>query len=93
LGRTNPTYRDRLRGLEERWQPYRRGLRRREQANYDQLWAAARQHADAAGYLNHDEPLFPVFLSMLLAQQARITTLEERLTALEAARDEDGPED
>ncbi|WP_276260610.1 hypothetical protein [Haloglomus litoreum] len=93
MGRTNPTYRDRLRGLEERWQPYRRGLRRREQGHYDQLWADARQHADAAGYLNHDEPLFPVFLSMLLAQQARIATLEEQLTALEAVHGEDGSED
>lgn len=93
MGRTNPTYRDRLRGLEERWQPYRRGLRSRDQTHYDQLWADARQHADAAGYLNHDEPLFPVLLSMLLAQQARIAILEERITALEAAHEGDGPQD
>jgi hypothetical protein len=31
MGRTNPTYRDALRAIEERWAEFRRALRRRDQ--------------------------------------------------------------
>jgi hypothetical protein len=96
LGRTNPTFRDLLTAIEGRWKPYRRALRRQDQQRFDQLFEDARSHADAAGYQNADEPLFPVLVSILLAQQRRIEDLQARLDALEddstAARD-DGAED
>jgi len=59
MGRTNPTYRDALRAIEERWQDFRRALRRRDQPRFDQLFAYAREHADASGLLNHQNPLLP----------------------------------
>lgn len=80
MGRTNATYRDLLTGIEERWQPYRRALRHRNQLHFDRLFEHARAHADAGGYLNHDEPLFPIFLSMLLEQERRIQQLESQLS-------------
>lgn len=83
MGRTNPTFRDLLAGIEERWQPYRRALRRADQRRFDRLFEDARAHADAAGYLNADEPLFPVLVSVLLEQQRRIDTLEMRTRALQ----------
>lgn len=76
MGRTNPTFRLLLEGLEDRWQPYRRALRRRDQDHFDGLWADAVNHADAAGYLNHDDPMVPVLFSMLLAQRRRVVELE-----------------
>lgn len=79
MGRTNATYRDLLTGIEERWQPYRRALRHRNQPHFDRLFEHARAHADAGGYLNHDEPLFPVLVSMLLEQERRIRQLEAQL--------------
>jgi hypothetical protein len=79
MGRTNATYRDLLTGIEERWQPYRRALRHRNQAHFDRLFEHARAHADAGGYLNHDEPLFPILVSMLLEQERRIQRLESQL--------------
>jgi hypothetical protein len=79
MGRTNATYRDLLTGIEERWQPYRRALRHRNQPHFDRLFEHARAHADAGGYLNHDEPLFPILVSMLLEQERRIQRLESQL--------------
>lgn len=79
MGRTNPTYRDVLRGIEKRWQPYRRTLRRRDQPHFDRLFEHGRSHADAAGHLNHGEPLFSLLLSIVLEQERRLSRLEASL--------------
>jgi len=79
MGRTNPTFRDLLTSLEDDWQEYRRALRRPDQDRFDRLWEEARQHADAGGYLNHQNPMVVVLFSMLLAQQRRIEDLEAEL--------------
>ncbi|MXV61883.1 hypothetical protein GS429_07400 [Natronorubrum sp. JWXQ-INN-674] len=93
MGRTNPTYRDALRAIEERWTEFRRVLRRRDQPRFDQLFEYAREHADAGGLLNHQNPLLPALLSVDLEQEARLDAHEERLEELEAALDErDGRE-
>ena len=85
MGRTNPTYRDALRAIEERWQDFRRALRRRDQPQFDQLFAYARKHADASGLLNHQNPLLPALLSIDLEQESRLDEHEERLEELEEA--------
>jgi len=83
MGRTNPTYRDALRAIEERWTEFRRALRRRDQPRFDRLFEYAREHADASGLLNHQNPLLPALLSIDLEQEARLEDHEERLEALE----------
>ena len=83
MGRTNPTYRDALRALEERWAEFRRALRRRDQPRFDRLFEYAREHADASGLLNHQNPLLPALLSIDLEQEARLDDHEERLEELE----------
>ena len=85
MGRTNPTYRDALRSIEERWTDFRRALRRRDQPRFDQLFTYAREHADASGLLNHQNPLLPAFLSIDLEQEARLDNHLDRLDDLEAA--------
>lgn len=90
MGRTNPTFRDLLRGIEERWCDYRRALRHRDISRFDTLFEYAHRHADAAGYLNHDEPLFPVLLAIDLEQERRLDTLEQRLEQLEVDDDSEG---
>ena len=82
MGRTNPTYRDRLRHAKEDWGEYRRALRRRDQDTFDRLWEDASQYADAAGYQNPARTFDGILFSMLLAQQSRIQDLEARLVAL-----------
>jgi len=84
MGRTNPTYRDALRAIEDRWQDFRRALRRRDQPRFDQLFAYAREHADASGLLNHQNPLLPALLSIDLEQESRLDEHEQRLKELEA---------
>ena len=84
MGRTNPTYRDALRAIEERWADFRRALRRRDQPRFDRLFAYAREHADASGLLNHQNPLLPTLLGIDLEQEARLDNHEDRLDQLEA---------
>ena len=83
MGRTNPTYRDALRAIEDRWAEFRRALRRRDQPRFDRLFEYAREHADASGLLNHQNPLVPALLSIDLEQEATLEDHEERLEALE----------
>ena len=79
MGRTNPTYRDTLTAVEARWSPYRRALRRRDQPPLDRVFGHGRAHADAAGQLNHPEPLFPLLVSTLVEHERRIAELEAEL--------------
>lgn len=79
MGRTNPTFRDELDGVRDRWKPYRRCLRREDQQRFDELFEGARRHADACGHLNPHDPMPVVLFSMLLEQQRRIDELERRL--------------
>ncbi|MUV85279.1 hypothetical protein GJ631_01430 [Natronomonas sp. CBA1123] len=89
MRRTNPTYRDALRAIEERWAKFRRALRRRDQPRFDRLFEYAREHADASGLLNHQNPLLPALLSIDLEQEARLEDHEKRLAELEQQITED----
>lgn len=82
MGRTNPTYRDQLREVEEEWGEFRRPLRREDQFRFDDLFVYARNHADAAGNLNHPNPLAPVWMAIALEQEQRIAELETQIEAL-----------
>ena len=90
MGRTNPTYRDAIRALEGRWDDFKRALRHRDQPRFERLFEYARSHADAGGYLNHDEPLFPILLSIDLEQEARLDELEDRIAELEGENENHG---
>ena len=79
MGRTNPTFRDVLRAIEDRWQPFRRALRYEDQERFDRLLTHARNHADAAGHLNHQSPVIPVLVAIALAQERRLDELEAQI--------------
>lgn len=83
MGRTNPTFRNVLEAIRSRWGGYRRALRGRDQPHFDRLFEHADAHADAAGYLNADDPMDPILVSMLLEHQRRLAALDERVEALE----------
>lgn len=82
MGRTTPTYRDQLREVEEEWGEFRRPLRREDQFRFDNLFVYAHNHADAAGNLNHPNPLAPVWMAIALEQERRIAKLETQVEAL-----------
>lgn len=88
MGRTNPTYRDLLRGIEERWGDYRRALRRDDQFILDRLFEYAGEHADAASYLNHRTPIMPALVAIDLEQEKRLDEIDDRLDDLEADSDD-----
>lgn len=88
MGRTNPTYRDLLGSVEDRWGTYRRALRRDDRLHFDRLFVHARSHADASGLQNHDDPMASVLLSVALEQEKAIAALEARVEALEARTDD-----
>lgn len=87
MGRTNPTFRDTLRGIRERWADYRRGLRRRDQSRFDALFEYAAEHADASTHLNRVNPMSSVLFSIALEQEARLDELEARIEELETDED------
>ena len=83
MGRTNPTFRNILEAHKSRWSDYRRALRRQDKPHFDQMFEYADAHADAAGYLNHNDPMEPVLVSMVLEQEKRLAALESRLETIE----------
>lgn len=89
MGRTNPTFRDYFRRFRERWQPFRRALRNRYQAQFDALLEQGERFADAAGFQNAMEPDRGIILSMLLGHEVDLQALERRVEELEEAIDDE----
>lgn len=83
MGRTNPTFRDRLRQFEENRAKLRRSLRQQYQRDFDTIIEHARQFADAAGYQNPREPEREILFSIILGQQTEIRELKQRVAELE----------
>lgn len=83
MGKTNPTYRDRIAEFEDEWGKFRGWLRRQHQPHFDQLITHARNHADAGGAQNPVEPKWAILVSICLAQQRAIAELEERVEELD----------
>ncbi|WP_440766107.1 hypothetical protein [Natronorubrum sp. DTA7] len=89
MGRTNPTYRDALRGLESEWNPMRRALRREYQADFDRLFDRGRTFADAAGYANPTDPERALLLSLALAHEVELRRLRAELEEREEREQRD----
>ncbi len=83
MGRTVLPYSQMWEKERERWQKFRRALRKADQAHFDRLFESARLHLQAGVYASNPWPLESMLLSMLLEQQKALSTLEERLHALE----------
>lgn len=88
MGRTTPTYRDRLRATRDEWTDFERALRRRDRDAYEALWEHAHGYADAGGFQNPPEPMEAILLSVLLAQERERQELADRLDALETQLNE-----
>ena len=72
MGRTVPTYRMHLEGILARWGDYRRALREEDRALFDKVVNGARQHASAAGYCAHLDPVETALLGMLIELQREV---------------------
>jgi len=78
VGRTVPTYRMHLEGILSRWQDYRRALREEDRALFDKVVNGARQHASAAGYCAHLDPVETALLGMLIELQREVEQIRSR---------------
>lgn len=85
MGRTVPTYRMHLESVLSSWTDYRRALRKKDRELFDRLTVKARQHASAASFCAHLDPLETALLSILLE-------MEREMEALRAARREGADE-
>jgi hypothetical protein len=83
MGRTVLPYSQVWEAERQRWQKFRRALRREDQAHLDRLFESARLHLQAGVYASNPCPLESIILSMLLEHQKDLGALAERLRGLE----------
>jgi hypothetical protein len=84
MGRTVLPYSQVWEEERQRWQKFRRALRREDQVHLDRLFELARLHLQAGVYASQPWPLESLFLSMLLEHQKALKALEKCLRLLEA---------
>ena len=83
MGRTVLPYSQVWEAERQRWQKFRRALRRQDQVHLDRLFESARLHLQAGVYASNPWPLESMILSMLLEHQKALCALEEQLKRLE----------
>jgi len=83
MGRTVLPYSQVWEAERQRWQKFRRALRREDQAYLDRLFESARLHLQAGVYASNPCPLESILLSMLLEHQKAISAMAEQLKRLE----------
>lgn len=79
MGRTVPTFRQRIEEAARRWMKFRRALRREDQSHFDRLFLCIRSYTQAATYQCNDNPMEAILLSIALDQEKRIAALERIL--------------
>ena len=79
MGKTVESYRMALENEINRWNSFVRALRKDDREAFEEMMDMCRSYASAAG--NATSPILfePFILSILLAQQKRILTLEKKL--------------
>jgi hypothetical protein len=83
MGRTVLPYSQVWEAEKQRWQKFRRALRKEDQAHFDRLFESARLHLQAGVYASNPWPLESMLLSMLLEHQKALSALAEQLKRLE----------
>ena len=88
MGRTAPTYRYLVDKVIAEWGPYRRALRSADRAVFDRMVNHAREYASAGSNLADVDPISPILLSILLAQEAEIVRLRRAVEELQGGGSE-----
>jgi hypothetical protein len=81
MGRTLPPFSQLIEHERRAWTPFRRALRKDDQATFDRLFDCAKLHVQAGVYLSRPWPFEVIAMAMLLEHHKR---LEQLLTRLEA---------
>ena len=88
MGRTLPPFSQLLEHERRAWAPFRRALRKDDQAAFDRLFDCAKLHVQAGVYLSRPWPFEVIVMAMLLEHHKR---LEHLLIRLEAVCQRTGP--
>lgn len=83
MGKTNPTYRQLVEKWVDRYQPFKRALRRQHQDAFEEMMSYPFAHACPGNALNNPIPDEPILVSICLEQQRRIEELQELVEELE----------
>jgi hypothetical protein len=79
VGKTVESYRMALESEISRWNGFVRALRKEDREAFEELMDSCRNNAMAGGNATNPILFEPMVMSILLAQQKRILTLEKRL--------------
>ena len=79
MGRTVPTFVQLVQQAAERWNKFRRALRREDQAYFDRIFLRVRFYTQAATYQANDNPMEAIFLSVAIDQEKRLAAVERVL--------------
>ncbi len=90
MGRTNSTYRNHLDSFIQRFEPFKKAVRRENRKYVDSLWEKAHCYAHAGAYMNGSNPGLVAVVSVLVGLQkeldsnrSEIREIKERLEELE----------
>jgi hypothetical protein len=86
VGRTVESYRIAMEEEIHRWDGFARALRKDDREAFDELMDMCRSFAMASSYATDPIIFEPMIMSMLLAQQERIRTLEKKLSAIKLVK-------
>lgn len=78
MGRTLPTFRQLIDLTQQRWQKFRRALRREDQQVFDRLFERVRYYASSGTYAVAENPTETILLAIALDQQKAIEELQRR---------------
>ena len=86
MGRTVPTFTMVLQQEMDSWSKFRRGLRKEDQDALDDLFRVARLQLAGSAYAARPIPFESIVMAMLVAQQRKITALEQQCTGHKGTR-------
>src|SRR3712207_1651799 len=82
MGRTLPPFSQLIERERRAWTPFRRALRKDDQAAFDRLFDCAKLHVQAGVYLSRPWPFEVIAMAVLLEHHKRLEQLLAQLEAL-----------
>jgi hypothetical protein len=82
MGRTLPPFSQLIERERRAWAPFRRALRKDDQAAFDRLFDCAKLHVQAGVYLSRPWPFEVIAMAVLLEHHKRLEQLLAQLEAL-----------
>ena len=89
MGRTVPSFRIALEQEIALWRNFRRALRAKDRAIFDNLMERARIHGDAGMLANRPVIMETAFMAILLEQQKEINQLQKQIKKIKGTKLED----